>query len=242
MKNLLTIAGIFLLAGIFFKILGPLPLTISQTTTQKSSTFDVSGEGSVSVIPDEARANFGITTSAATIAQAQNKANDVTNKLKVSLQALGIKDADIRTTNYSINPDYTFDSTRKINGYTVSSNVQVAFKDFSKLNSALDAATNAGANQVGQLSFELSDEKKQQAENDVRKKAIDQAKAKAQRIASVAGISLGKVINVIETPGYYPPIYAQDLRTNALSEKAPTQVSPGTSEVKVNVILSFETH
>lgn len=241
LSTVLSVSIIFVIATIFFKFAGPLPLSISQTTTMKSSTFDVVGEGVENVVPDEAQATFGITTSAGSVAEAQNNANTVVNKLTADLKALGIDGKDIKTSSYNVSPNYSFnENVTRITGYNVTATVLVKFKDFTKLNQAFDIATQAGANLQGQLAFTLSEETRATAEDKARQTAIKQAKEKAQKIAGEAGISLGKIINVQESPNSYMPM-SRSLDLQAAGSAAPTEISPGTSEVRINVILSYET-
>lgn len=94
-----------------------------------------------------------------------------------------------------------------------------------------------GANQVSGVSFDIDDKTK--LENEARKLAVDEAKKKAENAAKIAGFKLGKIINYSENFGGFPvPIRAMG-SLNAVSEKA-TQIEPGSSEVIVNVTLSFE--
>lgn len=235
-----SVIATFIIAFFFSKIGGEVPISITSTTVEKQHTLDVSGEGRAEVVPDIARASLGITVSRNTVSAAQREANSVLNSIKQSLQGLGIEERDFRTISYNINPDYSFEEGRsRIVGYNVNSQFEVAFRDFEILNQAIDTATQAGANLVGQLRFELSREARQEAEDEARAEAVAEAKRKAEKIAKTAGVDLGKVINVKESPVAEPPIF----RSLALeeTEEAQTQISPGTSEIKVRVTLSFET-
>lgn len=235
-----SILSTFIIAFVFFRFIGPIPFSVNQTTTNKASTFDVTGEGTESVIPDQAQANFGITTNGSSVSEVQTNVNQTINKVTEALKNLGINSKDIKTTNYSINPDYDYTSN-SIKGYSASAQIQVTFHDFSKLNQAFDSATATGANNAGQLYFSLSDDKQKEAEAKATKQAIDQAKEKAQTLASLSGIKLGKLINVQENS----PINPRPMMMSAQSAGSPadqkTEVSPGTNEVKVTVTLSYET-
>lgn len=234
---------ILTLLAVFFKLFGPLPFNVSQTTTNKMSTFDVMGEGRAEAIPDQAQATFGITSSGSTVASVQQNVNTVINQVKTSLKEDGVEEKDIKTTGYTINPEYDYSVGKpRITGYNATSTVEVTFRDFEKLNSAFDRATASGANIQGNLVFGLSDKLKEEATNKAREMAIQKAKEKAKVIADQSGLRLGKLINVTETQGpqyYNPMISARDV---AVENEQKTEVSPGVSDVKMNVILSFETN
>ena len=161
----LAFSGLVLLS----RLIGPLPFAITQTTTTKQSTFDVSGEGKVTTVPDKGVVSLGVTANESTVKQAQDKANTVINTVTEALGKLGIEKKDIRTDNYSLYPNYDYQAGgQKITGYQVSATLTVSVTDFAKLNQAIDAATQAGANQVGGVSFTLTDDKKKAEENVLR--------------------------------------------------------------------------
>lgn len=69
---------------VFTKFLGPIPFTINSVTTQKSTTFDVAGEGKVTINPDIATVTVGISANGQTVKTAQDQINNVINKGKAS--------------------------------------------------------------------------------------------------------------------------------------------------------------
>ncbi len=237
-----SVLSIFIIAYIFFKFAGPIPFTVNQITTNKASTFDVAGEGSESVVPDQATATFGISTQGSSVSDVQSRVNSTINQVISSMKSLGVNEKDIKTTNYSIYPDYDYSNGNKIKGYNGSANITVTFHDFDKVNQAFDAATQAGANEAGQLSFGLSEEKQKEAENKATKQAIDRAKDKAQSLASLSGIKLGKLVNVSTGAPVNPRPYETVALSAGQTADQKTQVQPGTSEVRVTVTLSYETY
>ncbi len=233
----------FLVAGFFFKLSGPVPISVTQTSVEKQNSFDVIGSGEAIAVPDEARVNLGVTEESQTVLDVQNKLNTKINQINQALKSLGIDKKDIKTVNYSVNPNYDYRGGRQITGYMANATLQVKLTDFDKLNQAVDAATSQGANQVGGISFGLSTEKEKEVRKEAREDAVAEAKNKAEELAKLAGIKLGKVINVnenIELPGLRP-IYleAEKMALDAVEE--PTQIEPGSSQIQVQVTLSYET-
>lgn len=228
------VVSFFILLGIYTKLVGPIEFRVNQISTQKAAFFDVSGEGSATAVPDQAEINLGITTTASTVTSAQKQANEIINNISKKLKDSGVGEADIKTTNYSINPDYDYRSGQRITGYTVNASLLVKFTDFDKLNQAIDSAISLGANQIGGISFSLSDEAQAKAQDQARQFAVAQAKRKAESLAKAAGIRLGRIVNILENPNFPEPIY----RT---LETQDTQVQPGTTEVKLTVTLSYQT-
>lgn len=231
---------IFLCLFIYTKLFGPIPFFINSVSTTKTDIFSVSGEGEATAIPDTALVILGITTTQNSIAVAQNQTNSIINKIITDLKNLGIEEENIKTTNYSINPNYDYSGGKqKINGYTVSINIQVKISPIEKLNQAIDTATKDGVNIVGGIQFMVNDKDRQKLEQKARKEAIANAKKKAKELANESGILLGRIINVSETGTSLPrPLNYLD-SSQALKAEA-TQIEPGESTITSAVTLSYE--
>lgn len=228
---------------VFTKIFGPIPFSVNSITTTKQNLFTVTGTAEVTAVPDTAMVSFGVNKSGTTIESLQQEVNTIINQITEDLKALGVDEKDIKTTNYSVNPNYDFrDGTQTENGYTVSANIEVRLDSIEKANSAIDAATRAGATQIGGVQFVLNDEKKKELESQARKEAIKKAKEKAESIASDAGIRLGKIVDVQESGGGGPiPYYGGAMDTKELSVDQ-TQLNPGENKVISNITLAYETY
>ena len=88
--------------------------------------------------------------------------------------------------------------TQRITGYQVSTSYEVTISDFNKINDLLVSATSFGANTVGSVTFDLSEELKNEKLKEAREIAVTEAKLKASGLAKAAGINLGKIINISE--------------------------------------------
>lgn len=231
-RTTLNIAVFFLILFLYIKIVGPLPFLINSVTTTKSTTFDVTGEGKVSVKPDTATIQAGVSASGSTASEVQNKINSAINNVSFSVKKLGVDSKDIQTTNYSINP--TYDLNQKITGYSANTTLTINVKDIEKVNNIIDAATKAEANNVASLGFTTSD--KSVFENEARRKAVADAKKKAKNSANIAGFRLGKLVNYSESLGSNPrpiPLVME-------KSSSATNIEPGLDEIQVTVILSYE--
>ena len=222
---ILVIIFFFVALFAYVELAGPIPFSINSVTTSKSDTFNVTGEGKVSVSPDIAVVSAGITADGVTVKAAQDQINTVIKKVSDVIKSLGVDSKDIKTTNYSINPKIDYQSgTQRITGYTANTTLTIQVKDLDKIN------------QVNGVQFDVEDRTK--AENEAREKAVSDAKKKAENAAKAAGFSLGRLINYQENTGE-PPIMLQ--RSGALTaDVAETQVEPGSTEITVSVTLSYE--
>jgi len=227
------------------KFVAPIPLSITQTTTEKSSAFSATGQSSVSTVPDKVEISLGVSLKENDIQQAQARANGIIQKINADLQGLGIDKNDIKTQNYSIYPNYDYQTGgQRLIGYSVDVTLSVSLTDFQKLNQVVDLATQAGANQVSGIQFTLSDEKEREVKAQARAEAIEDAKTNAKDLADLAGMRLGKVINIVENNGSsYPMPYlaAEAQMGKGGAGGAPTNIQPGSTNYIYTATISYET-
>ncbi len=249
-----AIVVFFVLLFVYTKFIGPIPFAINSTNTATTDVFQSQGSGKASAAPDEALINLGVTSQGSNVELAQNQANEASKKIIDSLKKQGISEDEIKTTNYSINPNYSFSGeSQKIIGYSVSQNFEVK-SPIGKTNQIVDSATSAGANMIGNIIFKLNDEKEKELKNQARKEAVDNAKTSAEGLAKSAGMKLGKIINITETNGTSGVPMPFAVATKALdssqggeislqnSTREVSSITPGESNVEVTVILTYQTN
>lgn len=231
-----VLAAVFLL----FKF-GP-GLPISSVVSQKQDFFTVSGEGKVTVIPDTAVVDLGITVNRPTVKEAQNEANSIINAVTQAIKDLGVAAKDIKTSNYSVYPQYNYDGGQnRITAYQVNASLNVTVREIDKANQVIDTATSKGANTVGGIQLTVDEDKRKQLLQQARELAVKEAKAKAVSLASAAGITLGKIVNVQESGGVSPiPMYAKSA-TGLGGGEGDTQIQPGSTDITTSVTLFYET-
>jgi len=236
---------IFLLLFVYTKFIGPFPFSVNSVQTTKTSSFQVTGEGKATAVPNQATISFGVTKQASSVADAQDQTNKAVDSIMSSLQKQGVDTKDIKTTDYSVNPQYNYQATpQTITGYQVSQTVELRIHQLDKVNTLLDTLTGSGANVVNQVSFGFDDAKKLDLENKARKDAVAAAKEKATSLANIAGFHLGKIIDVQENSGggVPMPVMALDQKAVGFGGGAPSNVTPGQNEVSITVTLSYETY
>src|SRR3989344_5190903 len=182
-------------------------------TATTTNTVSFSGEGKVVAKPDIAKVSLSIVTDALTSKAAQDENSKKSKTVTDYLKKQNINDKDIKTTGYNIYPQYKYPQyggQPTITGYQVNQSMEVKIRDLDKVSDILDGVVSAGANQVNQFGFEIDDPEELQAE--ARKKAIDDAKKKADELEDQLGIDLGKIVNFSENTGGYPiPIYMKEI-------------------------------
>lgn len=241
--NKAYILAIVLVAVLAIFLLGTMSYQQKSLANQNQNQITVSGEGKVYAKPDVALINLGVTTDGQTVADVTVSNTNKMNAVIDAVKALKVADKDIQTTNYNLSPkyNYTEKSGQVFQGYTLTQNIQVKVRDFSKVGDILTAGTTKGANLVGDLQFTIDNP--QQFKNQARAKAIAQAKANAQNLTKTSGIELGKLINVYENsnPSYSMYNKVMGMGGASLDSAAPTPtVQPGQQEIDVTVNLTYQ--
>jgi len=236
-----SIIVFFILLFIFAKW-GP-AINFSTTTQTKGEPFIVQGTGKTSVAPDIAKIDLGIEESGVNLKTVQDSVNKKSQTLVNGIKKLGVADKDIKTISYYVYPQYDYTTpTQRITGYQVSTSYEITIRDFSKINDLVSSATTLGANTIGGINFDLSDDLKNKTLETARDQAVNEAKTKAQGLAKAAGITLGKIINVTEeTPSDIRPLMLPSAGGGVADKAiAQTNVQPGTTEIDVTISLSYE--
>ena len=219
-----------------------LPLVATAQTAPEPPAIRVTGEAVVQEKPDQAEIEVGVMTQAkrAPDATAEN-AKKVDAVLQALKKVLGAK-AELQTTGYSLSPNQVWPQeggSPTITGYTASNVVRARTQDLEKVGPVIDAAMEAGANQVHGLRFSLRDQEK------VRERALaiaaKRAMAKATALAEALGVKLGRVRSVDEQATGGGPIPLRGMAMAAMkAEGAPTQIESGELDVHANVTLAVE--
>lgn len=233
------LVSFFVLLFLYTKLIGPIPFSVSSVTTAKSTAFDVTAQGKAAARPDIANVTVGIQAQGQTVKAVQDQINSVINRVSQALKQQGIDAKDIQTTNYNINPSYDYSGgTQRITGYSADTNLHVKVRNLDKVNEVIDSATDSGANSISGLNFSVDDKTK--VEEEARQKAVEEAKKKAQAAAKIAGFKLGRIINYSENfQGGIRP-FPLMMETSRAAGSPSTDVEPGSSEITVNVTLSYE--
>ena len=237
LNAILACALIFMLAAIglpSFNVRAAAPTEatkVPELICDTGRSIQVSGTAVVNVTPDRVLIQLGVQSNATTPQKVENANSTTINRVIRALKAQGIEEKDIVTDWYVIDPIYEDYDSLYIKGYRINNIVAITLRDISKVNKVIIAALNAGANQVVNVEFYLSNLRKYR--DQAREMAMKAAQEKAQDLASAAGAETGCVMNINENSwSYYNGgWYSQnrDLWTqNTMQNIAPTGVESGT--------------
>ena len=233
-----VIAALIVGAGALGAVLArPTPLQAAQAGGGVVRQITVVGTGEVRVTPDQATIQLGVQTDAATPGEALAENSQKMAALIDQLKKLGIAEADIQTSNFSVSPRYN-DDGQTVNGYQVHNSVSVIIRDVSKSGEILDQVVGAGANSVYGISFGVTDPKAVQAT--ARDSAIADARTRAVAMARTAGGSVGAVLSISETIGMPQPMFAREGMGMAADAAGAAPIQAGEQLITAQVQVTFE--
>ncbi|HEX7056544.1 MAG TPA: SIMPL domain-containing protein [Bacilli bacterium] len=214
----------------------------SDNTDARTRTISVTGEGEIKVEPDVAYVSIGVQTEAATANEAQTANADAFADLQKMLANYAVDKKDIKTTNFSVQPQYQYGENQKpkIVGYTATHMIEVTYRKLDMLGAMLDDLSKAGANRVNNIRF--GTEKQHEYELQALDKAMDNARAKANALAKNAGGSVKGVLNITQNGSSGPPqIYTNITAAAAKSLAAAdtTTISSGQLTIQASVSVQF---
>ena len=202
-------------------------------------TLTMTGHGEIKTVPDVAAITAGVNTNAPTAAAALSANSACMNQVFGALRKLGIADRDIRTTGFSVSPQYTNgdnNNPRHRTGYQVNNEVNVRLDDVTRTGAVLDTLVGAGANQMNGIGFDIANPAP--VLEKARIQAIADARARAQTYAQAAGVTLGPILSITEGGSEAAP--RPMFRVMAMA--APTPVAPGEQSVTADVTVVWEIH
>lgn len=240
MKNFPHVLLLVLLAGGLY-VFGSYISSPVVHSGERSIT--VRGTGEASVSPDIAELTVGVQTGRqTTAARAMEVLNERVDEIVNRLVATGVDKKNIATEYLWLNPAYDYyDGRQQEAGYEATQNVKITVRDISKVSTILDAAVAAGANQVQNVQFSVSEQNT--TKDAARNQAIANAQSKAQTLADQLGVRLGKVLSFSESAsgnaGYPVPMYDRSESGGGLGGAT---VPEGEQSLESTVTIQYQIH
>ena len=220
---------------------GPTTVEAVNLNNQQEGIW-VTGEGKVTVTPDIALLRLGIEAQQSTVAEAQIEAAAAMERVMTALADNGVAEKDIQTQYFSIDQITRWDDDEIIViGYRVTNMVTVKIREIDDTGAIIDAVAAAGGDltRVNSISFSIDDATVYYEE--AREEAMANAKAKAEQLAELAGVELGKPTYISEGTLYYPVDYRDaGMMAPEAEEGYITPISPGELELSLTVQVIYD--
>jgi uncharacterized protein YggE len=202
------------------------------------AAISVSGEATISVAPDLAQIDAGVASDAKSAKEASDANNAAMGKVLLALKGAGLAEKDYQTSRLSLQPQYAPNratGASPVVGFRASNRVTVKIRDVTKVASIIDTLVGAGANDIGNISFEVTQASK--LLDDAREQAVADARRKAEIYAKATGVTLGAPLSVTEGGGPVPLFKARLAPPPPMA--APAAVAPGEETLSVTVNVSW---
>jgi len=224
----------------------------SDNESSQGRTTMLSAEGKVTVIPDIAKINFSIILENTSIEKLTNDNNFKMQTVIDYLKSVNIKEKDIRTANYSLQPVYEEKCFNDNSGYRRCNSVLVKYKldqiveviirDFSKLDGIVAKVAELGVNNISNLTFSVEDMEKVQ--NEAKIQAIQKIMDRANDISKATKVKFGRIINIAENYNYYGGYRESGVFSNKVDSSiqtiAPAPIEAGSKDITATVSITFE--
>lgn len=212
-----------------------------DTVTQAIDSITVSGQGTIKAGPDEAVLTVTVETDAPDPQQALDANSKGMQSVLDRLKAEGLDEKSLQTANVAVFPNRRWDEKTNqeiTESYRAQNSIRVILTDLARVGPVFAAATEAGAGTVSGPEWRLSDDGV--AVSQALEKAYASARAKAETLATAAGVKLGEVLSVQESGVTSPPVFYEE-RTMAAADMAvqAPPVNPMDLDVVGSVTVTF---
>jgi uncharacterized protein len=201
----------------------------------------VMGEGQATIAPDMALLSLSVMREALSAREALTANNEAMAAVIAAMKSLGIESRDLQTAGIQIAPRYNYvnkpDGTQEatLAAYQVTNTLSIRVRDLAKTGEVIDRAVSLGVNQGGGISF--TNDNPEATITEARRRAVQDAMAKAKTLTEAAGVQIGRVLEISEMSSTPPPMPFQ---YKALPEDAAVPVEAGENSYLVQVNVTFE--
>jgi uncharacterized protein len=241
-KTLVIMVGIIavVLIGIF-----------AYSSFSPSNTVTGNGQSTIKVTPDRISVYFNVETKGTTSQIASDSNSKIMDDLTTALIKKGFTTDQIQTVSFNIYPNYNYDNGKQTqDGFTATHSIKIEMPttDSEKIGSVIDAGISAGAG-ISYIDFELSSAMESNYKAQALTQATQDAKAKAQAIATGLGKKLGRLVSVTESSFNYYPWRLYDSAssgsgspsaTGAEAKSATANITPNQQEVSASIIAVYK--
>lgn len=222
-------------------------MAAAQQASNPPPRIIVAGEGEAAVAPDLAIVTLSVLREAETAREALDENNEATAAVIAAMKEAGIESRDLQTSGLQINPRYVYpknddgEGQPRIVAYQVTNTLTVRVRDIGRVGEILDRSVSLGVNQGGGIAF--SNDDPSAARTEARRRAVEDAIARARTLAEAAGVGLGPIVELSEQSFAPPPMpmaAGRAYRMEARSDAVPVEAGESVYRIQVNAIFELK--
>ena len=220
----------------------------TSSTDGLNSTILVTGSATTTAKSDRVIVSLGVETTNTTAEEALFSNSNIMNAVINAIKNAGAQENELSTSSFTITPNYNYSQygTRgNLTDFTVSNSIQIDSNNIGQVSKWIDVGVSAGANNINNIFFSLSEQKLEDIKNNLLKQAVANAKLKAEIVSSAAGLNLTGIKSItVGGLGMPPPIMpypSPSLAAKSIGSEAysVTPVLEGQQEVSVSVTIVY---
>lgn len=227
MKKLLLLFGLLIGAG-----------AMAQQS-QQVNNVSVVGEGSVTAVPDNVVISARVEHTGDSAQEVKSQNDKVISDLLVYLKEFGIPSENVKTEYLRLRKEQNYNTKEEY--YAANQALSIRVEDMDSYEELMGGLLDKGLNRIDGISFETS--KQDELQIEARKKAVIDAKEKAQQYAQALGQKIGPAIEIRETgaSGPQPILRAASVMSAQAGYESGSgpQIAPGELEITTRVNVSF---
>jgi uncharacterized protein YggE len=202
----------------------------------------VSGECNRLVVPDRGAIVLTAEVIDQDLKDATRKAMDEYERTRTALKKLNLEDLDMQTAEYNVERLREYEKGKTVNkGFRVRMGLRVSISSVKRMGEVIAIGAREGLQDVGRLTMYLSNEKASTERSECLKEAAENAKAKAEKLASALGAKVGAVISISDVSQVQPPMAPMEnmamLKADGMGA-APT-VEAGKQNISITINAVF---
>jgi len=207
--------------------------------TARDGEITVSASGDVEAEPDRAVINVGVEASSESAAAVSESLSSGADALRSTFDSLGIPEEHVEEGQYRVHPAYSRDT----DGFEGSHSFELTLTDVDRVGEVIDAAVEAGADDVGRVRFTLREETRSELRNDAIDAALANADAEAAHVADNRGVTLEGATAVSTGDVHVQPVHL-DAEGMASADEAsggapPTEIGTEPVQVSASVTVTY---
>lgn len=203
------------------------------------TTITVNGKGETQITADTAVLSLGVSARDRDVLTAQQKVNTAIAAIRKSLTDAGIKEEYINTDYINIYAMYEYaNDQEQITAYNANSTLAIRIEDIGSIGLLIDTAFAAGANTLNGIFFSSSSTGEANAES--LKKAVADAKAKAETLAETAGMHITGIEKINESNTYTYDNSVGNFSAKGISRAEAAQADAGTVIQAARLVVNAE--
>lgn len=226
-----------LLFSLAFALLAASPAFAQDKTDP--AVIVTTGEAEVKMAPDRAWVFIIAESHSKDPKEAQRLNAAAMDAVMAKLKGMNLGTDAIQTRSYDLHPEYDYvEGKRILRGYVARNTIEVRVDEITRVGDVLGAAVGSGATSVGGLRFGLKD--RESAEREALRRAVADARARAEAAASGAGVQISSIQRIEEQRVTAPepprPMMRQMMAESVAADAPP--ISPGTIEIRSVVTMT----